>query len=86
MKEWNQEELQRSLQERVDVKDSKYKRVDLGIPCWLLISDTRGIMSTGEINFDINRIKLKSSCFERVFLIRGIVTDYEISELQLVNT
>ncbi len=81
--EWSKEELQQTLQERVAVKDGKYCKLELGTPCWLLISDARGMMSTGTIEFDINSITLTSSCFERVFLMSGIETNYMISELPI---
>ena len=85
IKEWTPGELQKALQGRIDAKDSKYEQADLSIPNWLLISDTRSIMSTGGIEFDISAIKVKSTCFQRVFFIRGLETDYRISELQRID-
>ncbi|MFB0515872.1 MAG: hypothetical protein ACETWG_04610 [Candidatus Neomarinimicrobiota bacterium] len=82
IKDWTPEEFQKALQGRVDAKEPKCEQAGLSLPHWLLISDTRSAMSTGGIEFDISSIKVKSSCFQRVFFIRGLETDYRISEVQ----
>ncbi len=86
MEDWTPEKLQMRLQKCVDDKEAQYGGGNLtdiiGMPIWLLISDTRDIMSTSGIEFDLGSIALNSRSFQRIFFIRGLASDYRISEVK----
>lgn len=67
-KDWNCKELEDKLQSVIDRKEIFRRHSGL---YWLLISDREDLMRTGDLEFDLSDIRIKSRFFEKIFLIRS---------------
>ena len=85
MADWQENGLNHELQKVVDAKEENYRQNNEWAKSycqnWLLISDVQNIMSTSHSEIEKFKLKVKSSFFDKTYLIQDIITKYKIISL-----
>jgi len=85
MADWQENGLNHELQIVVDAKEENYRQNNEWAKSycqnWLLISDVQNIMSTSHSEIEKFKLKVKSSFFDKTYLIQDIITKYKIISL-----